>query len=638
LHLTLEAYRVPKYLHSVNFSKISPIFRDVTELTAHHSLSEKIKEAVLRSCFLIVLCSPASKNSHWVNEEIKLFREIHGENSILCALIEGGPQTSFPPALLEGGREPLAADLRPQAFRLGVSQLAASILGVGLDELVQRDLKKMRRRVMAVTASAAAALLVMGTLTWTAIDARKLAEQRRVDAEGQIEFMLTDLKDKLDEVGRLDALNAVGEKAARYYDGYGVSEHDDDALGRRARVFHHLGEIQRKLGNLTEADIYFENAFKSTLALTKREPNNPQRIFEHAQSSFWVGYNLYGREAYSQAKPYFESYLDAATKLDNFEAGSDRAASELSYAHTNLGAVERGLGNLEESIHQYNKAMVYKKKLFDKDSTDKKRLFSLSNAYGHLAGIQILHDDMAAAVLSWEKAYNLVSNFESTTEDAAIAYKKLHQLRSLAKGYYLMHDTEKAAQALREGQRIASDLLAIDPNNVNVKYENLLLGVLEFELAYLKAQKVEAKNVLALITANMLELPSGFRDTSRYRGLENNVALLTLYFAISESDDSKIQVLARERLQSLKDAHVTSGADLLNHPSGLKAAILLHEILRDEYTEGLLWDVCKNPSPHIGYQKKVILSTVFEVPSCGVLKGMSFKGQHITHAALSYLK
>jgi len=99
----------------------------VTELTAHHSLSDKIRDAVQNSHFLIVLCSPSSQTSHWVNEEIKLFRNLHGEDSILCALIEGTPKTSFPPALTEGGREPLAADMTGQkeSFKFGITQMVS---------------------------------------------------------------------------------------------------------------------------------------------------------------------------------------------------------------------------------------------------------------------------------------------------------------------------------------------------------------------------------------------------------------------------------------------------------------------------------------------------------------------------------
>jgi len=152
LHRALESYKIPKGVTG----KLSPIFRDTDELTAHHSLSEKIRGAVTGSKVLIVLCSPAAKASHWVNEEIRLFRKIHGEASILCVLAEGTPETSFPPALLAGGREPLAANLggAKDSFHLGVSQIAAAMLGVGLDTLIQRETRRKRRRLQAITAGA----------------------------------------------------------------------------------------------------------------------------------------------------------------------------------------------------------------------------------------------------------------------------------------------------------------------------------------------------------------------------------------------------------------------------------------------------------------------------------------------------
>jgi len=152
LHRALETYKVPKG----QTGTLSPIFRDANELTAHHSLSEKIQGAVSGSKFLIVLCSTAAKASHWVNEEIRLFRREHGEAAILCVLAEGTPETAFPPALLEGGREPLAANLgvTKTSFQLGVTQIAAAMLGVGLDTLIQRDARRKRRRLQAVTAGA----------------------------------------------------------------------------------------------------------------------------------------------------------------------------------------------------------------------------------------------------------------------------------------------------------------------------------------------------------------------------------------------------------------------------------------------------------------------------------------------------
>jgi len=202
LHHALETFKIPGDISLSRDRKLHPIFRDTTELTAHHSLSEKIQDAVNSSRFLIVLCSSAAKSSHWVNEEIRLFRKLHGENSILCALLEGSPKTSFPPALIEGGREPLAANLSGgrAGFRLGTTQLAASMLNVGLDALIQRETKRRRIRNRLLTAGSMVFAALMGGMAWTAENAREAAEISRTEAENMVElfptWMMTDWRGK----------------------------------------------------------------------------------------------------------------------------------------------------------------------------------------------------------------------------------------------------------------------------------------------------------------------------------------------------------------------------------------------------------------------------------------------------------
>jgi len=49
LHKALETYPVPKYLRAEGRTT-KPVFRDVAELTAAHSLSEKINDRALLPC------------------------------------------------------------------------------------------------------------------------------------------------------------------------------------------------------------------------------------------------------------------------------------------------------------------------------------------------------------------------------------------------------------------------------------------------------------------------------------------------------------------------------------------------------------------------------------------------------------
>src|SRR5262245_7073814 len=53
-----------------------PLFRDRDELEGAADLSGRIQDALGSSRFLIVICSPDSARSRWVNEEIKAFKAL----------------------------------------------------------------------------------------------------------------------------------------------------------------------------------------------------------------------------------------------------------------------------------------------------------------------------------------------------------------------------------------------------------------------------------------------------------------------------------------------------------------------------------------------------------------------------------
>ena len=120
-------------------------------------------------------------------------------------------------------------------------------------------------------------------------DRRNAAIVARDDAQGLVEFMLTDLRQRLDAVGRLDVLDAVAKRLLDSYAKEDLLTLDPDALGRRARVLMLLGEVDSARGNLDAALARYKEAVATTEELLRRNPDDEQRIFDHAQSIYWVG-------------------------------------------------------------------------------------------------------------------------------------------------------------------------------------------------------------------------------------------------------------------------------------------------------------------------------------------------------------
>lgn len=367
LEESLETFRVPKRLIGQLTDmgpvpkKLTPIFRDRHELAAAADLGEEIEEAIAASRFLIVLCSTTAAQSHWINEEIALFKRLHDDDRVLAVILDGepfasdDPETSadecFPPALRTrfdargrptGQRaEPLAADLRESGDgrRMGLLKTIAGMLGVGLDELAQREAHRRYRRMTIVTAASVAGMLFASALAYTAIQARDEARDQRREADGLVGFMLGDLREKLEPIGRLDVLDSVGARALAYYEKQDKSDLSDGALAQRSKALTLMGQMAQTRGDLDGALRRYREAMAGTSEAVRRSPDDPQRLFDHAQNVFWVGYIDYQRGNLDRAANAFREYRRLANRMVALDPGKSDYRMERIYADTNLGTV-----------------------------------------------------------------------------------------------------------------------------------------------------------------------------------------------------------------------------------------------------------------------------------------------------------
>ena len=272
LHRNLESWRLP------DKSRLAPVFIDRAELSAGSDLSAQVRDALAESAALVVVCSPNAVASRWVGQEIALFRELHPGRPVLAALIEGEPDQAFPDALVKHGDtalEPLAADFRKRhdGKRLGLLKLAAGLTALPLDRLVQRDAQQRQRRVMAITAAALALVLVLSAALVVSLRARAEAERQRAEAEGLVEFMLTDLRDKLEGVGRLEIMGAVNERALQHYSRQpSLAQLSSESLDRRARLIEAMGQDNEQRGEIDKALAKYTEVHRITADLLARDP------------------------------------------------------------------------------------------------------------------------------------------------------------------------------------------------------------------------------------------------------------------------------------------------------------------------------------------------------------------------------
>lgn len=494
LHRALETYRVPGHLVGQTTRKgtvprrLSPIFRDRDDLSASGDLSASVREALSRSDTLIVICSPAAAVSRWVNEEIRVYRELNPDGDVLAAILSGEPEAEasgqptdrecFPPNLRASGgvvAEPVAADFRRSGDgrRMALLKLVAGLLDLHLDQLIQRDLQRRQRRVTVITGAAIALSLTMTTLTILAISARSEAERRKAEAEDLIEFMLSDLRAKLEPVGRLDVLDAVGEKVIAYYDGRNALNLSSDDLGRRARAFHLLGEIDSAEGDLDGAYRHFGTAYEATSRILAVDPTSSARIYEHAQSAFWVGYFAWRRSDFDTAETRFIEYRDLSQRLLADEPGNLEWLAEAAYAHSNLGTVYVGRNRLREAQTEFRQALTLFQTIAERSPDNEQALIDVADAYGWMAQvaepldgrepamdalrnqIRVYEENLAGGADNWTVRRDVM------TAEYALARLYIAQGRSARPA-----DVEAALAILNPASYEADALVDHDPSNL----------------------------------------------------------------------------------------------------------------------------------------------------------------------------
>lgn len=217
VHTLVERYVVPKELREKYGKKLGLVFRDEEELPVSSNLTDSIQDALDHSKFLIVLCTPDTPESIWVEREISFFLEHHDRDHVVGVLVDGTPDESFPRLLTTvydkdgvtpiGEVEPLAANLtgedhkfRKSRIRKEAVRLYAAFMGVPFDSLWQREKRyKMRS---AVALMALALMIALSFSVSILVKNREItARNEQIEAQNlQIQAQNTEIQSQYEEI------------------------------------------------------------------------------------------------------------------------------------------------------------------------------------------------------------------------------------------------------------------------------------------------------------------------------------------------------------------------------------------------------------------------------------------------------
>ena len=291
--------------------------------------------------------------------------------------------------------------------------------------------------------------------------AEKEAQRQHAQAEGLIEFMLGDLRKKLEPVGRLEVLDSVGAKVLDYYAKQDPESLDAPALGRRARAQHLIGEISSLRGNSEEALVSFRSAAAATAQALARAPGDGQRVFDHAQSVFWVGYVAWQRRQGEAAEAAFLEYRDLAHRLTQIDPSNADWQVETAYAEQNLGVVRLDRGQAADALTSFESTRrVYEVLIASRPNL----AFELADSLGWAANAKRALGDFDGAIEILQArgaAIGRIPDAERSRkvqQDADNAYR-------IAGLYLDLGRLDLAKAAVQEAMEKTQSLVALDGSN-----------------------------------------------------------------------------------------------------------------------------------------------------------------------------
>ena len=492
LHRALESYRVPKHLVGTRTDagaipeRLTPVFRDRDELAVSADLSDRIREALIESEFLIVICSPAAANSRWVNKEIEEFKKLGRSEQVLCLIVAGEPSVAgagddcYPQALrqrydrsgnlIEGPAEPMAADLRKSADgrSLALLKTIAGLIGVGLDDLRQRELQRKQKRMAAITISSLLLAGVMVVMAINAIVARSEADQRTQQAEDLLSFMVGDLRSNLTPIGRLDLLEDVGQQAMDYFAAVDVSRLTDGELLRQSQVLTQLGEIRIERLQYDEALASFSEAYERSAALQRNNPLDGEALFNRSQAEFWVGFVHWRSGSLSDARHWLARYRDSALELLALDPSRDDWLQEVAYGHHNLAVLDQDSGALTSAIAGFNREIEIWDAVLRRSGAAPEIERERADAFSYLGNIALMQGKMLAALEHYEQSAAAIRSLAERDKDDA------RWLDDLAFAVQLMGETsamsgelDAALSHADEAADLFDSLVERDATNLN---------------------------------------------------------------------------------------------------------------------------------------------------------------------------
>jgi tetratricopeptide (TPR) repeat protein len=495
--------------------------------------------------------------------------------------------------------------LRKHRTAVSVAALAVVALAVG-------GAVSVRRIVLEQRASEAARLL--------ADKNRALAEANSNDAEGLTTFMLTNLRDQLEPIGKQDLLGVVAQRVHDYYR-HQPEAHGAAAQHGRSQALRNLGDVLLAQGNTVGALADYRADLAILFGMMASRPGDPtvvrdmgvanvkiaqvlatQGETEAAVGSARIGVAMLERLAEggdasalrdlsngldteaqlramqgdATAIDAFRASLRAAERAAVLEPGSTTGLRAVSISHNKVGDMLLAAEDMTGAIAEYRASLAVIEKLVATDASNTFWQRDLSISHARIGDVLLPQGDVDGALVEYRAALAIAVTLAQTdpsNADWQLDLTTCHD--NVGDALRARHDNAGALAEFEAAMTVKERLRALDPSNavarLNLMVGHNRVGDVLLDTGDAAGALAHYRTSLELATALAADQPANRDaqlDVGKARARLGNALLATHAF-----EDALVQYRADLALRTELAAADPSRPDLQRGPSLAQARI-----------------------------------------------------------------
>jgi tetratricopeptide (TPR) repeat protein len=312
-------------------------------------------------------------------------------------------------------------------------------------------------------------MAVTSTLAVTAFQARNEARDQRKQAEALVAFMVGDLRDKLEPIGRLDVLDGVGARVLAYYSKQDASALTDDALLQRSRALSLMGKVAFDRGDLPQAAGLYRQATAGSAEAVRRAPDNAQAVFDHAQNVFYTGEVARFAGRASEAEAAYREYQQLANRMVALQPDNLKYRMEVFYANEDVGISTYYQHRFAEAKRMLDGAADPMEKLVSIDPANATYQKEYATLLAWNADVERSLGHLDAASVARERQIAVLERLSATIADTDVGSRLATAHEGLAVVLAERGQVDRSGEELQTAINAAEKLIAVEPQNAQWK-------------------------------------------------------------------------------------------------------------------------------------------------------------------------